>query len=158
METMRIIHLAILATGILASGCVRRQAPNIMMMESACDTVPPPLTPGDQVGGVVPAAVAAVAERGILVGVVQEAGTKRVLQSARVRLYRSRSDAERVQVGKDVSTNAFGGFVLEPQEPGIYALAINRIGYRAYTRQVTLHGGVVDTAYAELQYQRCTGY
>lgn len=158
MERMRVPYLAILATVIMGSGCARQRAVNIMMVEWACDTVPRPLAPGDQVGGTVPGAVAVVAERGILVGVVQEAGTRRVLQGSRVRLYRGHSDTERVQVGKDVSTNASGGFVLEPQEPGSYALAISRIGYRAYTQSVTLRAGVVDTIHAALSYQRCIGY
>lgn len=157
-ETMRVTYLAILSAAVMASACARQQGLNVMTMEAVCDTIPRPMAPGEHVGGALPAAVAAVAERGVVIGVVLEAGTKRVLQHSRVRLYRSRSDTGRVQVGKDAWTNASGGFVLAPQDPGTYALVINRINYSAHTRQVTLRAGVVDTVHAELLYRSCVGY
>ena len=155
---MRILYIAVLVGVIVGSGCARTKPINVMMLEATCDTIPRPLSPGEQVGGTLPTPVLAVAERGMVLGVVLEAGTGRVLPGSRVRLYRSRSDTGRVQVGKDVSTNTSGAFVLEPQLPAIYTLVVNRIGYSAHTRQVTLQAGVVDTIRIELPYRSCIGY
>lgn len=139
---MRARDIAVLVGVIVEYGCARPRPVDLMMMEPVCDTIPRPLAPGEVVGGAVPAGIVAVAERGILLGVVLEAGTRRALQGARVRLYHTRSDTGLVQVGHDVWTNASGAFQLEPQLPAEYALTINRIGYSARTQVVLLQAGV----------------
>jgi hypothetical protein len=129
-----------------------------MLVEPACDTIPRPLAPVESVGGTIPTGVVPVAERGVLLGVVLEAGTGRVLQGSRVRLYRSGTDTGRVQARQEVWTNASGAFQLEPLPPAEYALTINRLGYAARTQHVTVHAGVVDTITIGLRYQSCVGY
>jgi hypothetical protein len=73
---MRAVFVAVLVGCMVEGGCARTQSGDLMMMEPVCDTVPRQLAPGEQVGGAVPPGIAAVAERGVLVGVVLEAGTR----------------------------------------------------------------------------------
>jgi hypothetical protein len=83
---MRVILLAAAATLGDLAGCAKPQPLDVMMAPAVCDSVPPPVTPGERVGGELPPGIAAPADSGVVLGVVQQARTGRPLQAASVLL------------------------------------------------------------------------
>lgn len=137
-------------------GCRRGPELNVMRQPAACDTVPPQLAPGEASGGRVPRALVSAAE-GVVVGTVTEAGTGRPLSSAGVTLFRG-AGSERRQVGREVATDAAGGFALGSAVAGVYTLRVRAIQHTASERPVVLLGGVADTIHLRMRYFRCVGY
>ena len=59
-----------------------------------------------------------------MLGVVTEAPSGRALPSAGVALYRASTEAGRIQVGREIPTDAAGRFVLGPVPPSAWTLQV----------------------------------
>ncbi|HET7551678.1 MAG TPA: carboxypeptidase-like regulatory domain-containing protein [Gemmatimonadaceae bacterium] len=128
-----------------------------MTVPAQCDTVPPPLTRNEQLGGTIPHDVVAAADSGIVIGVVTEARSGRVLPYSGISLFRGEGD-ERVMVGSEKATDSLGGFVLGPGSPGQYTLRVRSMQHYLEERRLELQAGTVDTVRVAMRYFRCVGY
>jgi hypothetical protein len=154
---MRVILLAAAATLGDLAGCAKPQPLDVMMAPAVCDSVPPPVTPGERVGGELPPGIAAPADSGVVLGVVQQARTGRPLQAASV-LLRPRDASVAVPPLTGTVSNAAGGFVLRAVRPGAYTLRTALIGHLPQEKTLTVRPGAIDTVSTELTYMHCVGY
>jgi hypothetical protein len=149
---LALIELMVAAASLL--GCHRAPELNVMHMESVCDSVPPPVRPGERIGAAIPTDVRAVPDSAIAVGTVMEMSTGRTLAGAAVTLRRDSAAGSAVA---RVYTNPSGGFRIA-SAPGTYALTVRLIGRPPTHQAVTLRAGLVDTLRLEMRYMRCLGY
>jgi hypothetical protein len=141
----------------VGAGCASRSPPDLMLTEGRCDSVPAPLTRDERRGGALPRATSILPEAGLVLGVVTEAQSGRVLASAGVSLLQG-AGAERTRVGPEVLTDSAGGFVLGPQAPGQYTLRVRKMQHVLEERPLEVRAGVVDTVRITMRYFRCVGY
>ena len=131
---------------------------NVMNSPPVCDSVPPPVKPGEQLGATMPADVRAARDSAVVVGTLTEVITGRTLGGAGVALLRDTSVASSPTAAVvRVPTDASGGFVLTAM-PGTYTLDVRRIGGVPLQQSLTLRAGVVDTLRLEMSYLHCVGY
>jgi hypothetical protein len=154
---MRTILVALVAVLGDLAGCTKPQRLDVMMAPAVCDSVAPPLSSGEQVGGDLPPGVAATADSGVVIGVVLQARTGRPLQAASVSL-RPRGASVAVPPVKSAVSNAAGGFAMRLARPGAYTLRTARIGHLPSERMLIVRPGAIDTVSTELTYMHCVGY
>jgi hypothetical protein len=144
------------ATATLA-GCHRDPEWNVMNMEAVCDTVPPPVRPGENLRAVVPTDVHSARDSAVVVGTVTEVITGRVIAGAAVILTRGADTSSLAQRVATVRTNSSGGFVVSVA-PGAYTFTPRVIGQLPVRQSLTLRAGEVDTLRLEMRYLSCHGY
>jgi hypothetical protein len=154
---MRTILVAFVIALAGLSGCAKAQPLDVISAPAVCDSVPPPLAPGERIGGELPPGVAATVDAGAVVGVVQEARSGRPLQAATVRLDSVGSRLPSVPLGHALS-DAAGGFTLRAVRPGTYTLRTMLIAHVPRERAITVRAGAIDTVSMELAYLHCMGY
>lgn len=153
---MHSVVIASLAALAQLSACARPQPPNIMMEPATCDSVPPPLAPGERVGGELPPVIPVTGDHGVVVGLVLQARSERPIQAATVWLGSIGSSASS-QLVVGTSTNTAGGFTLRAR-PGSYTLRARAIGHLPRERSISVRAGAVDTVRMELMFMHCQGY
>ena len=150
-----VVLLVVAAASLLA--CRREPELNVMGMEPLCDTVPPPVQPGEKLGAVVPVGVSAKPDSAVLVGTVSETITGRLVAGATVMLTRGKDSTSFASSVAVVNTNPSGGFVLSTL-PGSYTITTRIIGRPPLYQRITLHAGMVATVRLEMRYRICHGY
>jgi hypothetical protein len=155
---MRLMLVAVLATVVIVVGCTHSQQYDIMSAPAKCDTVPLPLRPGEQIGGVIPAARRAGQDSVLVIGTLVEATTTRALQGGSVALFDRSAPIDRQQPIAIAATNVTAGFLFIAPRPGSYTLVARHVGYQTRTQPVELQVGMADTLRLELQYHYCVGY
>ncbi len=150
--------ISVLARIMTSTSCARAQRYDIMSAPGKCDTVPLPLRPGEQIGGVMPASRPPGSDSILVIGTVVEATTGRALERGTVALFENSAPTDLQRPMAIASTNATAGFVLVAPRPGSYEVVMRRIGYRRKAQPVELRPGIVDTLRLVLQYEHCVGY
>ena len=157
-EPMRRLLLLVLGSMTVIAACARSQEYNVMHMEAACDSVPPPLRPGEQIGGTLPAARQPGLDSVLVIGTLVEAKSGRPLLGGSISLHDSSEPINQNRPTAGAQVNGAAGFELVAPKPGRYSLIARRIGYSPTTLSVSLRAGIVDTVRAELRYYHCLGY
>jgi hypothetical protein len=155
---MRNLSFACLASVLLMVGCARPPQYDVMSAEVICDTLPPPLRPGERVGGMLPSAPRPGLDSVVVVGTVLEAGSGRPLSGGSVGLLATSAPDPPDQPIARAVTNNGAGFVIVAPGPGRYSLVAHRIGYPPARLEVALAAGQVTTVRLEMQYRYCPGY
>jgi hypothetical protein len=143
-----------------AHGLARSREPesvNIMMEPPVCDSVPPPLAPGERVGGKLPSGIAPTPESGTVIGVVLQARTMRPLPGVTLSFRPVGSAVGSTPVARAISNTA-GAFSMTSVPPATYTLRGTIISYPPLERSVTVRTGAVDTVRVEMTYMHCVGY
>jgi hypothetical protein len=154
---MRTILVALVAVLGPLPGCRRPEPVDIMSAPATCDSVPPPLAPGERVGGELPSGISATADSGTVIGVVLQARSGRPLQAVTVRLGPVGSSVTSTPVARTLS-NPVGGFIVRSVPPGMYTLRTLVIGHYPSERTIIVRPGAIDTVRAEMAYLHCVGY
>jgi len=155
---MRNLSFACLASVLLIAGCARAAQYDVMSAQGVCDTLPPPLRPGERVGGRLPTATRPALDSAVVVGTVLEAGSGRPLSGARIGLLATTAPTWPYEPLARALTNDEAGFVIVAPRPGRYSLVAHRIGYPPARLDVALAAGKVTTVRLKMQYRYCPGY
>lgn len=154
---MRKLSFAGLAAIVLLVGCARPPQYNVMFAKVVCDTLPPPLRPGERVGGTLPTAPQPGLDSVLVIGMVLEARSGRPMPGASVGLLpNSAPDIPDQSIARAL-TNSEAGFVIVAPGPGRYSLVARRIGSLPARLDTTLAAGTVTVVRLEMHHV-CAGY
>jgi hypothetical protein len=155
---MRNLSFACLSSILLIAGCARPPQYDVMSAQVVCDTLAPPLRPGERVGGLLPTAPQPGLDSIVVIGTVLEAGSGRPLPGASIGLLATSAPDRPDQPVARAVTNTEAGFVIVAPRPGRYSLVAHRIGHPPARLDVALTAGQVTTVRLEMQYRYCPGY
>jgi hypothetical protein len=152
------LAFACLACALLIAGCAHPPRYDLMSAQAVCDTVTPPLRPGERLGGTLPIARRPGLDSVVVIGTVLEAGSGRPLPGASVGLLPASAPDQPFEPLAQANSNTEAGFVIVAPRSGRYSLVARRIGYAPARRDVALTAGEVATVRLEMRYHHCLGY
>lgn len=155
VQIRTVVGASVAVLGLLS--CRRPEPINIMMEPPTCDSVPPPLAPGERAGAELPSGITPTSGYGTVIGVVVQARTGRPLPGVTLSFRPVGSTVGSTPVARTLS-NGVGGFSVGSVPPGTYTLRTTMISYPPRERTVTVRSDAIDTVRAEMTYMHCVGY